>query len=304
MTMQEFEGPRPETPKKLPYLETVNFVSSSLATDAPQIVLNSADRPHFLRTLTQGLGIVKRYYLTDDSLADIAADLDCTDVEAGRKRNIAFTNLWSSSPVNLRAQYPLPQLERNKPPTTKKKLKISRNHGGVAAKYLDALQNPNNQNLKQQQQELSVIELQRARAALRKLGYEVPTLRRGWDNQRELDSSKPSSMTDDEKMNLLTKLTLTNVRNNSGPEGKLAMTREVVEGAECHFSGGSAKLTEEVLKQLQIPHLTIVREIKSGPKQGRKQRSTFLFRSDLLRAIYAIKFDPKFSRFKRPDASW
>lgn len=293
-----------QQPQKFPFERSTDFVRSANRAGVPGLLLLQANTPIALRTTEQGLVVVNSYYLSDLSLVDIADEIDCSKTEANRKRGLIFTNLWSNSPSDIKCEYPLHLLERNKPKTLREKMKHSAGQEGLAPEIAKALAQGMELGEIQTQYNLSVDELQKIRYRLRIWGITLPTFKAGYDRDRELREMKPSEMNDKEKQSVLNKFTYRNFRLHGGKGGILTGLKDVAELAGLKFSGGLAPIYAQELADYQVPFAEIDREIKSGDRAGEHMITRFLFRADLERAAMALKYNPKFAKYKREDADW
>lgn len=295
--------PEQTPPERLPYNITLQFLTAAQNAGIFEKALETAVDPRQRQKIQRGIDTVVRYYLTEASLPDIAAEDGVSVNESHRRRNFGIHTIWDNSPPFMQQFFSLDLLTLKKPLTEKAKRKISRAHNGKAQLIEQALLEGKPIELIKSEFDLSNNDFIRARRILNQWeGAEVPHNYKGYDG---LDLAGQieniGKLSPRHKQELLDSQTLAGLNKSQ----YFAKLKEVVETAGYKFKNAAAPIFAAELEAFEIPMRTTSYVIKKdGPKKGQLHRNRYVLRADLERAAWVLKYNPKFAKYKREDADW
>jgi len=288
--------------QKRPYVETLRFLYDAEKAKVPEKIKETlAPTPQSLNKFNRSLDVITRYYTTEATLACIAEEEQVSANEIHRRRNFGVTKIWNFSPIFLQTCYPIDELTLGKPISTATKRKNSQSHNGIAIKVEKALQSGKSITEIVENFSIDKDNLVRIRRTLRGWNTKLPHVYGAYESAPLLEKVNPHKLTDTKKQDLIDKQTLRTLYLNTSEDNLFISLKEVVEAAGNKYVNHLGQTYAEEIKYVCIPMREISYVNKKGTNVGLKQTNRFLFRADLDRAVMALKYNPKFDKYKKED---
>lgn len=300
----ETGAPLPEhavVPKR-PYTDTLQFLYAAQQAKVPEKVTEVlSPKPLKLERFEQGYSIAMRYFTTNAYLPELSDELNMPISRVLEKKNKAVTTVWNYSPPVMRMHFPINELTLRKPRNETSNRKIAQSKNGISIRIEKALESGMTVEEIENKFGLDSKHVQIARRALGKWGTKLPYIRTGYtvlENAREMNLEKAG---DEKKQTLLDSVTLGIFMTHHGKGEFLASLKEVVEKSGYKYVNHYAHSYLEELRFVDIPLGKATYIYKSGPQKGTARVQSFILRADLDRAVMALKYNPKFDRYKKED---
>ena len=296
--------PAENTPSQLPYIKTVECIGRIMETCVPErVLLLVSHYPKDAERFSDGLSALLQYTYSSTTRGQIAQEQGVSEHKVTDMQRDALTVMWSNSPPEIKDAYPLHQLTRSRPFTLEAKIESSIKKNGIATQVMEELKNGKTPREIVDEHELSYRQISLLRETLKGWGIEFPNLYPGHGLVAEIKQRfKEGYVSDSEKQQWLDMTTFPLFRDHHGPNDVYSQLKEAVDQAGYRTPSALMQIFAEEIISMKIPFRVIVHLDKTDHPRSPSQISRFFFRVDLDRAVMAIKYNPKFDKYKKPEA--